>query len=148
MKRLTLFISLAIGFGVASFIIHNSPVEMFFASLGASACIIYTSPDSPAAAWYRVLGAHVLCAAIGVAAGRYLDSGWAACAAAEVCAVMAMTMLNLLHPPAAATCLLGYTSGMGFEFVLSPVFAGVAVLLAVSKTVLYIAGLLPWSRER
>lgn len=132
-----LFISVIIGFGVASFVVFHSPVRMFFASLGATACILYTDPHAKSAAWYRVLIAHTMCAMIGVATRRFVGEDWMACTVCVTAAITCMSALDVLHPPATATSLVGFTSDLGLSFVLAPVLSGMCVLVAVSKTLLF-----------
>lgn len=134
-----LYLSVAIGFGTASFVVHLAHDWMFFTSLGATTCILFTSPDSKAAAWWRVIIAHTMCALIGAAVRRYLGLGWVQCTVCVTAAVCMMDMLDVIHPPAAATSLVGYTSDHGFMVAFAPVFLGMCALVAAEKSIIYIA---------
>lgn len=136
--RVIMDVGIAVGFGAASFLVHNSPVPMFFTSLGATTCILFTAPDSKAAAWWRILASHTLCAAVGITARLLLGRGWIPCAVCVTLAIAIMDALDIVHPPAAATSLVGFTSSEGYMLALSPVLAGMATLVVCGKTTIYI----------
>jgi CBS domain-containing membrane protein len=107
-------------------------------SFGASAALLYAGPRSELAQPRNVVGGHLLSALVGVSAYKLLgaDVGLAgALAVATSIAVMQVT--HTLHPPAAATTLIAVLGParvheLGYRFVLTPVFVGVAILIAVA----------------
>lgn len=133
-----LYCSVAIGFSATSFLVHLAHDWMFFTSLGATTCILFTAPNSKAAAWWRVIAAHTVCALIGATAQRFLGDGWIPCAVCVATAVCVMDLFDIVHPPAAATSLVGFTSDLGFSVAFSPVFCGMCALVVAEKSVIYI----------
>lgn len=137
-EKALLYFSVAAGFSATSFIVHLAHDWMFFTSLGATTCILFTAPDSKAAAWWRVIAAHTVCAIIGAATQRFLGHGWIPCAVCVTTAVCVMDFFDIVHPPAAATSLVGFTSDLGFSVAFSPVFCGMCALVVAEKSVIYI----------
>lgn len=136
LSRCRLYASIAIGFSIASFFVHLEHDLLFFTSLGATSCILFTAPSSKPAAWWRILAAHPLCAVVGVASRSFVGDGWIACSVCVVSAIILMDALDIIHPPAAATSLVGFTTDRGYLVALTPVLAGMVVLVIVAKTTL------------
>ncbi|MDR5651482.1 HPP family protein [Ruixingdingia sedimenti] len=107
------------------------------APMGATAVLLFATPNSPLAQpWSAVVGNGVA-ALVGVAVLRWVPDPRAAAALAPAGAILAMLLMRALHPPGGAVALtavlspeLGQT--LGFGFVLAPVMAGTAMLVAVA----------------
>lgn len=100
--------------------------------LGATAVLVMAVPNSPLAQpWSTMIGTAVA-AAIAVPAGLLLPMPWAA-AAAVTLALIAMSLLRALHPPAGAIALmtaLAVQSGTPPLTLAAPLAAGTLTLIA------------------
>jgi CBS-domain-containing membrane protein len=130
-RRLKICVGISLSFGLVSFISYAYNVPLLVAPLAASACILFAIPDAPVARPQNIIFGHAVAAAVGVLSCRFIGSGWLAGPIAITIAVFLMDSLDVMHPPAAATCFLALASGHGFSFVL-PVASGACVLVASS----------------
>lgn len=106
------------------------------ASMGASAVLLFTLPQSPLSRPWPVLGGHVLAALIGVACAQGMSEPWLAAALAVGLVLVVIHYLDCFHPPGGATALAAVMGGapireLGFGFVLEPVLLNALVLTAV-----------------
>jgi CBS domain-containing membrane protein len=106
------------------------------AAVGASSVLIFAVPASPLAQPWSVFGGYVVSAAIGVIMARWVPWLPVAAALAVGGAIVAMLTLRCLHAPAGAVALFAVIGGdsireLGFAYVLSPVAANAALLVAV-----------------
>lgn len=133
------------GIIVASVVVrsfHAGPLGLPFivAPIGASAVLVFAAPASPLAQPWAVLGGNTASAAVGIAAARIFHDPMVAAAAAVGCAIVAMMLLNCLHPPGGACALFGAVGAravqqQGFAFALWPVAVNTAALLVVALIV-------------
>ena len=107
---------------------HN----LLIGSFGASAVLLYGTPDSPLAQPRNVLGGHLLSALVGCAAAAFLGTGALVLAAAVGLAIVAMYFTHTMHPPGGATALIGAHDHAGWLFSLLPVAAGAAILVVIA----------------
>ena len=122
--------------------IHVGPVAMPFmiASMGASAVLLFGVPHSPLSQPWAFVGGHLVSATIGVAAAVYVPDFFLAAGLAVGVSITAMYYLRCLHPPGGATALLAVIGdqqvhGLGFDYIVLPVLANVAVLLVAALLV-------------
>jgi CBS domain-containing membrane protein len=106
------------------------------AAVGASSVLIFALPASPLAQPWAVFGGYVVSAAIGVVMARWVPYEPVAAGLAVGCAIVAMLTLRCLHAPAGAVALFAVIGGdtirsLGFAYVLSPVAANAALLVAL-----------------
>jgi CBS domain-containing membrane protein len=106
------------------------------AAVGASSVLIFALPASPLAQPWSVFGGYVVSAAIGVAMARWVPWMPVAAGLAVGCAIVAMLTLRCLHAPAGAVALFAVIGddairNLGFSYVLSPVAANAALLVAL-----------------
>lgn len=110
-------------------------------SFGASAILIYGVPKSPYAQPRNLVLGHTLSAAVGVTCALLLGSFPALSAALAVSlALTVMHLTNSIHPPGGATALIAVIGGdsihqLSYWYVLSPVFTGAIIMLAVALLV-------------
>lgn len=108
------------------------------ASFGASSVLIYGIINSPLAQPRNLIGGHVVSAIVGVTIHKLVPGElWLACALSVSISIVLMQVTKTLHPPGGATALLANMGSekikaMGYLFVLTPVFSGVLILLAVA----------------
>jgi len=106
------------------------------AAVGASSVLIFAVPASPLAQPWAVFGGYVVSATVGVAMARWVPYAPLAAALAVGGAIVAMLTLRCLHAPAGAVALFAVIGGemireLGFSYVLTPVAANAALLVAV-----------------
>src|SRR5262249_28359968 len=108
-------------------------------SFGATAVLLYAVPQSELAQPRNVLGGHFLAALVGVTAFKAVGADHmtlaAALAVATAAAVMQLT--GTVHPPAGATALIAVLGpekiqALGYRYALTPVLAGVAIMVLVA----------------
>ena len=122
-------------------IIKGTDLVMVIGSFGASAVLIYGAPKSPLAQPRNLIGGHVVSSIVGVAAYQLLPVPiWVVAAIAVATAIAAMHVTKTLHPPGGATALIAVIGSakihsLGYLYVLIPVGAGAAIMLAVALLV-------------
>ncbi|MDT8310277.1 MAG: HPP family protein [Methylophaga sp.] len=121
---------------------------LILASMGASTFLLFVVPHSPMAQPWPLVGGHLTAAAIAVICAQLLPSPLWATALAVGLSVFVMHLLHCLHPPAAATAMIGVLGGeaitqSGFAFVYEVVLANCGFLLLLA---LIINNLLPGRR--
>ncbi len=122
-------------------LLDQTGLMMIIGSFGASAVLVYGAIRSPLAQPRNLIGGHVLSAAIGVAAYRFLGTQpWLASAAAVATAIALMHLTRTLHPPGGATALIAVIGGdtvhrLGYLYALMPAGLGAVVLLIIALVV-------------
>ena len=122
---------------------------MLVGSFGATAVLIYGAIRSPLAQPRNVIGGHVISAIVGVLSWQlFSHTPWFAAAFAVSTAIAAMHFTRTLHPPGGATALIAVLGGskihvLGYAYVVSPVFSGVFIMLAIS---LFINNVVKWRK--
>lgn len=107
-------------------------------SFGASAVLIYGTPQAEFSQPRNLVGGHILCAFIGVSLQKYLIVDVALLGALAVSlSVVAMHFTRTLHPPGGATALIALTANeSGYAFVISPIAIGTLVLLFIAIVII------------
>lgn len=116
--------------------------QMFLiGSFGASAVLIYGAPMAEFSQPRNLVGGHLVSALVGVTLYKLLPEALALSSALAVSlSIVAMHFTKTLHPPGGATALIAVLGGaqvheLGYWYLLSPVGAGVVVLLLVALMV-------------
>jgi CBS-domain-containing membrane protein len=113
--------------------------RILFASLAASAFLIYRDPVHPMNGVRVMFAAHTVAVIIGVGCGALLGSGFAAASLAMVVTLLVLILFHSVHPPAVSTAL-------GFAFFARPLEAAglfvvaltmIAVLVVLQRTALW-----------
>lgn len=141
------FIGAFFGIGIIGFI-QNQQISyldnvFLIGSFGASAVLIFGSPNIPLAQPRNLIGGHLISALIGVSIHKLIslpDYMWLASALSVALAIIAMQITKTMHPPGGATALIANVGSqkifnMGFGYVLSPVLTGVIILFSVAVIV-------------
>lgn len=114
--------------------------RVLFASLASSAFLIYRDPAHPMNGVRVMSIAHVVGVVFGVGAARLFGAGYAAGGVAMVTTIVALVLLDTVHPPAIATAL-GFafhaqqTSALGL-FLIALAMVAALVILQRTATVL------------
>ncbi len=91
--------------GALFFVEALTEQRVLFASLASSAFLIYHSPLHPMNSVRRMVTAHLMGVAAGVAAAFLFGPGYPASGAAMVVTAMLVVLLDVVHPPAISTAL-------------------------------------------
>lgn len=114
--------------GVASLTGH----ELLIGSFGATAVLLYGTPDSPLAQPRGVIGGHLLSAVTGCAMAQIAGTGPLALAGAVGLAIVVMHFTHTTHPPGGATALIAAHDHAGWLFPLVPVTLGAVILVIIA----------------
>ena len=136
------FLGSFVGIGVLAYIqsIHFSGNDAVYliGSFGASSVLVYGIIQSPFSQPRNLVGGHVVSALVGVTVHKLApDILWIAAPLAVSLAIIVMQITKTLHPPGGATALIAVIGSekikaLGYMYVLSPVLAGVLILLVVA----------------
>lgn len=110
--------------------VYDKP--MLVASFGASAVLIYGVPDAPLSQPRNVFFGHTLSAAVGVTTYLLLGLNWWTAALGTAIAIIVMLVTKTTHPPGGATALVAILSKATPIYILTPVAAGVIILIAIA----------------
>lgn len=141
------FVGAFLGIGIIGFIqsLYIDPeINIFLiGSFGASAVLIYGSPNSPLAQPRNLVLGHLLSAFIGVSIAKLIPDpnlNWLACALAVSLSIIMMQMTKSMHPPGGATALIANLGNeqirsIGFLYIVNPVVSGILILLLIALVV-------------
>lgn len=107
-------------------------------SFGASAVLIYGTPDADFAQPRNLIGGHIISAFVGVSIFKFLPLDITLLGALAVSfSVVAMHFTRTLHPPGGATALIAVIGSSeihstGYMFVLTPIATGAIILLIIA----------------
>ena len=105
---------------------------LLLGSFGSSAVIIFGYPDSGFSRAGTVVGAHMLCTAVGLACLHCCgDQAWAMGLSVGL-SIALMLGLKLVHPPAGSDPLLVYALNPDWGFLLWPVLLGSLALVGLA----------------
>lgn len=93
--------------------------EWLMASLGASALLVFTLPQSPMAQPWAVIAGNLLSGLIGITTVHWVDRDIIAIPLVASLSIMGMFLLRCLHPPADAVAMivvLGQVEGYRYAF--------------------------------
>ena len=132
------FVGSFIGLGIICYlnfeVLSQYDLTLLIGSFGASCVLIYGAIGSPLAQPKNLFNGHLISAIIGVTVYKLIgDVIWVAAPLAVSFSIIGMQMAKSLHPPGGATALIAVTggpsiTGLGYMYVLSPVFTGVTIL--------------------
>lgn len=122
----------AVSIGLLGLLTEMSSTAMLMAPFGASCVLKFAVPASPLSQPANVVGGHFVAAAIGLLLHFILPGNFAVAGLAVGLAVMAMMLLRVVHPPAGATALVGYSLATSWTFLLFPVLTGSVLLVVIA----------------
>ncbi len=134
------FIAMLLASFFSNNILEAEGMHMVLASTGASAMLIFGSPNSPVSQPWPIVGGHAISAVIGVASFMLIENPILASSAAIGVAMLAMHYMGCMHPPGGATAVTAVIGGtvvheLGFYFVIVPVFFNSIILLSIAMAV-------------
>lgn len=136
------FVGGFVGMGIIAYLqsqtLPQSDMVYLIGSFGASSVLVYGVIQSPLAQPRNLIGGHVISAIIGVTIHKLIpDILWLAAPLAVASSIVLMQVTKTLHPPGGATALIAIAGSekvknLGYWYVVSPVFSGTLILLAVA----------------
>ena len=136
------FVGGFVGIGIIAYLqsktLPHSDMVYLIGSFGASSVLVYGVIQSPLAQPRNLIGGHVISAIIGVTVHKFLhDILWLAAPLAVASSIVLMQITKTLHPPGGATALIAIAGSekvksLGYWYIVSPVFSGTLILLAVA----------------
>lgn len=118
--------------GALAYLGSSLGVLLLLGSFGASCVLLFGYPDAPFAQPLNVVGGHVICTLIGLAALHWLGPQPWALALAVGCAIAAMMATRTVHPPAGSNPVIVFLAHSGWGFVLFPVVSGALILVLIA----------------
>jgi len=124
--------------------VSRASLSMLLGSFGASAVLLYATPEAPLAQPGPLVFGHVLSAVVGVTVRiAVVDTcgaaqcEWLGAAAAVAIAIVVMGLTHTMHPPGGATALLAVIGdpaikSLGYLYVIIPTAVGALILLLIA----------------
>ncbi len=132
--RIVLFAGLgsAISIALLGLFTDMSNYAILMAPFGASCVLKFAVPASPLSQPANVVGGHLISALLGLLLHFTMPGHFAVAGLAVGLAVMGMMFMRIVHPPAGATALVGYSVATSWSFLLFPVLTGSALLVLIA----------------
>jgi CBS-domain-containing membrane protein len=117
--------------GVLAVLGSRLDVTLLLGSFGASCVLVFGYPEAPFAQPMNVVGGHIICTVIGLAALHWLGPQPWALALAVGCSIAVMMVTRTVHPPAGSNPVIVFLSHSGWGFLLFPVVSGALILVLI-----------------
>lgn len=114
---------------VFSFKLH---VLLLLGSFGSSAVMVFTFPEIHFSQPRSVIGGHVICSSVGLAALQLWGPVWWSLALAAALSLALMMLSRTVHPPAGSNPVIAFLTAPGWDFVLFPTLFGAAAMVLVA----------------
>lgn len=142
------FIGISLILWVSHYYLGTQGAALLVASMGASAVLLFAVPHGELSQPWPLMGGNLVSAVIGVFCAQHISYMLIAAPLAVALAIIVMHYLRCIHPPGGATALTAVVGGsqvheLGYQFVLTPVFLNVVIILFVAIAVNYS---FPWRR--
>jgi CBS-domain-containing membrane protein len=118
--------------GTLAYLGPRLDVMLLLGSFGASCVLLFGYPDAPFAQPLNVIGGHVICAVIGLAALHWLGASPWALALAVGASIAAMMATRTTHPPAGSNPVIVFLGHSTWSFLLFPVLVGALLLVLIA----------------
>lgn len=117
-------------------------------SVGATAILLFASPQGSFSQPWAVLGGHMVSAFIGVTCAHWVPDLMIASALAVSFSLLFMSYLGCIHPPGGGTAIAAIVGGveveqMGYQYLVTPVLINILILLALAVV---FNNFFPWRR--
>jgi CBS-domain-containing membrane protein len=107
-------------------------VMLLLGSFGASCVLLFGYPEAPFAQPANVIGGHVICTVLGLAALHWIGPQPWALALAVGCSIAAMMATRTVHPPAGSNPVIVFLGHSGWSLLLFPVLSGALILVLIA----------------
>lgn len=105
---------------------------LLLGSFGSSVVIVFTFPDIHFAQPRSVIGGHLICSAVGLAALAMLGPSWWALASAAAVSLAVMMLTRTVHPPAGSNPIIVFLATPQWSFLLFPTLFGALTMVVVA----------------
>jgi len=102
--------------GALAFLGRSIDVMLLLGSFGASCVLLFGYPDAPFAQPMNVVGGHVICTVVGLAASHWIGPQPWVLALAVGCSIAAMMATRTVHPPAGSNPVIVFLGHSGWGF--------------------------------
>ena len=102
--------------GALAFLGRSLDVMLLLGSFGASCVLLFVYPDAPFAQPMNVVGGHVICTVVGLAASHWIGPQPWVLALAVGCSIAAMMATRTVHPPAGSNPVIVFLGHSGWGF--------------------------------
>lgn len=106
-------------------------LALLFFGFAPSCLLVFALPEAPVSQPIAVIGGHLIAATVGVLGVLSLPFSWWGAASVAGIATGVMALARVIHPPAAATAVIAFTTGAGWSFILLPVLVAAALIVVV-----------------
>ncbi len=121
-----------LGIGAIALLGPSLDVTLLLGSFGASCVLLFGYPDAPFAQPANVVGGHLLCTVIGIAALQLLGAHPWVLALAVGLSIALMMATRTVHPPAGSNPVIVFLGHSGWNFLIFPVLSGAVLLVLVA----------------
>jgi CBS-domain-containing membrane protein len=121
-----------LGIGALALLGASLDVTLLLGSFGASCVLLFGYPDAPFAQPANVVGGHLLCTVIGIAAVQMLGPHLWVLALAVGLSISLMMATRTVHPPAGSNPVIVFLGHAGWKFLFFPVLSGAVLLVLVA----------------
>jgi len=121
-----------LGIGALALLSARLDVMLLLGSFGASCVLLFGFPDVPFAQPMNVIGGHLICTIIALAALHLIGPQPWVLALAVGCSIAAMMASRTVHPPAGSNPVIVFLGHSGWSFLLFPVFSGALLLVFIA----------------
>jgi CBS-domain-containing membrane protein len=121
-----------LGIGALALLGARLDVTLLLGSFGASCVLLFGYPEAPFAQPANVIGGHLLCTVIGIAAVQLLGAHSWVLALAVGLSIALMMATRTVHPPAGSNPVIVFLGHSGWKFLLFPVLSGAVLLVLIA----------------
>ena len=111
---------------------YNLGVLLLLGSFGSSAVMVFSFPEIHFSQPRSVIGGHVICTAVGLAALTLFGATWWSLATAAAASVALMMVTRTLHPPAGSNPIIVFLAAPKWGFLLFPTLFGALTMVVVA----------------
>ena len=117
---------------VLSLASFNWGALLLLGSFGSTAVMMFTFPELHFSQPRSVIGGHVICTAVGLAALAVFGATWWSLASAAAACVALMMLTRTLHPPAGSNPIIVFMRAPKWSFLLFPTLLGAVTMVLVA----------------
>lgn len=110
----------------------NLGVMLLLGSFGSTAVMMFTFPELHFSQPRSVVGGHVICTAVGLAALALFGPSWWSLASAAAVSAALMMLTRSLHPPAGSNPIIVFLAAPKWSFLLFPTLFGALTMVLVA----------------
>jgi CBS-domain-containing membrane protein len=105
---------------------------LLLGSFGSTAVMVFTFPELHFSQPRSVIGGHVICTAVGLAALALLGPSWWSLATAAAVSAALMMLTRCMHPPAGSNPIIVFLAAPNWGFLLFPTLFGAITMVVVA----------------